>query len=172
MSFSVKVFQLKVSSHRCIPKPSVSCSAAVHHCHPFHLLFSPFSAPSLSSLASVSEWCLSARRQTSREWLQPLLLCVLFYSFPSSIPRRTAEEEAPLRLLCSALQDTAAVVWHEAHAAAFCRKRGLFFSSSLCDEVNQLHDSTKGKEKSLCRFNSSLIFSTKIALLLFLDLRK
>lgn len=88
MSFSVKVLQLKVSSHRCIPKPSVSCSAAVHHCHPFHLLFSPFSAPSLSSLASVSEWCSSAWRQTSREWLQPLLLCVLSFHSPHPSPDR------------------------------------------------------------------------------------
>lgn len=86
MSFSVKVFKLKVSTRHWILKPSVSCSAAVHHCHPFHLLFSPFSTPSLSSLSSVFEWCSSAWRETSREWLQPLLLCVLSIHSPHPSP--------------------------------------------------------------------------------------
>lgn len=34
------------------------------------------------------------------------------YSFSSSLPRWTAEDQAHLQLLCSALQDTVAVVWH------------------------------------------------------------
>lgn len=132
MSFSVRVFKLKVSTRHWILKPSVSCSAAVHHCHPFHLLFSPFSALSLSSLASVFEWCSSAWRETSRERLQPLLLCA--HSIHSAHPSpdgwlRTrhisSSSAAPCRTLL--LLSGMSLMLH-----LFVGKRAFF---SLCDEV-------------------------------------
>lgn len=48
------VFQPEVGIAPWILKLSASRSAAVHHCHLFHVSFSAFSAPSLSSLASLS----------------------------------------------------------------------------------------------------------------------
>lgn len=143
MSFSVKVFKLNVSTRHWILKPSVSCSVAVHHCHHFHLLFSPLSSPSLSSLTSVSEWCPTAWRETSRKWLQPLLLCTLSIHSPHPSPdgwlgtrHSSSSSAAPCRTLL--LLSGMSLMLH-----LFVGNRAFF---SLCDKVNQIHHSTSRKK--------------------------
>lgn len=109
--FSVTVFKLKVSARHWILKPSVSCSAAVHHCHPFHPLFSPFSTPSLASL-SLSDVRLLEERLLGNDcshFSSALSLFILLIHpqtdgwGPGTTPASSARSR---QLLCDALQVT------------------------------------------------------------------
>lgn len=101
----------------------------MHHCHPFHLLFSPFSTPSLTSL-SLSDVRLLEKRLLGNDCSH--FSSALSIHSPHPSPDgwlRTRHNSSflaavlPAPLRCPA--GHCAVVWQESYVTSYVRNRAL-----------------------------------------------